>query len=524
MRRSSRRPKKPKNRSQAQPGRRRRTKAEIKEHKKKIRKKQDALRAEMAKAMAQATNPALPNRVSQHTRVEDEAADREENVVRYLDTLRTQLSVLLKSLSAIKDFRNPKKIEHQLSLALFYGVLCFVFHTQSRRAANRQLTGPVLLEHLRQLLPELEKLPHQDTLNRILSGIDVEDIANIHLEMIKRLIKNKKFNRWLIHGCYPIAIDGTQKHTSRDELSPEWLARRINAGKDNEFTQYFVYVLEASLVFANGLRLPLMSEFLNYAEGDTDNSKQDCELKAFHRMAERLKTAFPNLQIMLLLDGLYPNGPVFETCRNKEWQFMIVLQDGSLPSIWEEYRGLRRLEVNNRFQQNWGDRKQRFEWVNAIDYYFGEKQRKKQTVHLVVCMEEWTEIDKETGKEVTKTSRHAWLSSEPLNQSNIHERCNLGARHRWGIETNILVEKRQGYQYEHRFSSDWNAMKGYHYLMHIGHALNALARYSESLAKVVKEKGVRGFIEYIRESLVTPWLDPETLFKRLNPKPQLRLV
>ena len=31
----------------------------------------------------------------------------------------------------------------------------------------------------------------------------------------------------------------------------------------------------------------------------------------------------------------------------------------------------------------------------------------------------------------------------------VHERCNLGARHRWGIESGILVEKHQGYQYEH---------------------------------------------------------------------------
>jgi hypothetical protein len=27
-----------------------------------------------------------------------------------------------------------------------------------------------------------------------------------------------------------------------------------------------------------------------------------------------------------------------------------------------------------------------------------------------------------------------------------HERCNLGARHRWGVEAGFLVEKHQGYQ------------------------------------------------------------------------------
>jgi len=75
-------------------------------------------------------------------------------------------------------------------------------------------------------------------------------------------------------------------------------------------------VLEANLVFYNGLTLPLMSEFLSYAEGDPDNHKQDCKLKAFNRLAERLKKEFPHLPVMVLLDGLYPNGPLMELCRN----------------------------------------------------------------------------------------------------------------------------------------------------------------------------------------------------------------
>ncbi|WP_186408796.1 hypothetical protein [Candidatus Accumulibacter aalborgensis] len=57
---------------------------------------------------------------------------------------------------------------------------------------------------------------------------------------------------------------------------------------------------------------------------------------------------------------------------------------------------------------------------------------------------------------MSKTSRHAWLSSQPLSHDNVHERCNLGARHRWGIEAGFLVEKHQGYHYERAFALDWN--------------------------------------------------------------------
>jgi hypothetical protein len=427
-------------------------------------------------------------------------------------------------LDKIKDFRNPKKIQHQLTMVLIYGLLCFVLQISSRREANRELTGPVFLSHLQELFPELEKLPHQDTLNRILSSIEVESIQDAHVAMIRRLIRNKKFNRWLIEGCYPIAIDGTQKHVRRDQVSVEWLQRRFNVDKDNEFTQYYVYVLEASLVFPNGLTLPLMTEFLNYTLGDTDNDKQDCETRAFHRLAQRLKSAFPRLKIMLLLDGLYPNGPVLQACRKYRWQFMIVLKDKSLPSVWEEYEGLKRLEPEQEANLIWGNRRQHFQWVNNIAYHYGNHQKKKQVVHLVVCEESWVEIDPETNASVNKSSRHAWLSSEPLNNSNLHQRCNLAARHRWGIEEAMLVEKHHGYQYEHCFSFNWNAMKGYHYLMHIGHMLNVLAHYSEALVEKVRQLGVRAFIRYIRETFLNPWFESERLKARLKPKPQLRLI
>jgi hypothetical protein len=141
----------------------------------------------------------------------------------------------------------------------------------------------------------------------------------------------------------------------------------------------------------------------------------------------------------------------------------------------------------------WGNRQQTFRWVNEIDYsYDGDnKNQKCLKVNVVVCEEKWIDIDPKTGEQVTLSSRHAWISSALLTKRNLHERCNLGARHRWNIEEEFLVEKRQGYQYKHLFSENWNAMKGYHYLMHLGHALNALAHYSEALCDVVIRMGIR---------------------------------
>ena len=267
-----------------------------------------------------------------------------------------------------------------------------------------------------------------------------------------------------------------------------------------------------------------MSEFSSYRDGDTGDNKQDCETKAFYRLAERLKKQFPSLRIMVLLDGLYPTGPVMELCRKNKWQFMIVLQDKSLPTVWQEFEALKELEPINRHKRIWGDRRQYFEWVNEIEYCYGPNEKKRQTIHVITCHEQWEEIDKKSNETVTKRSRHAWISSEPVNRGNVHERCNLGARSRWCIESGILVEKQHGYAYEHCFSYDWNAMKGYHYLMRLGHMINVFIQYSECFAKMIKELGVRGLIRFIRETIGAPWLDYALVQERLEKPFQLRLV
>lgn len=92
------------------------------------------------------------------------------------------------------------------------------------------------------------------------------------------------------------------------------------------------------------MEIPLMSEILSYTKGDTDNDKQDCELKAFYRLTSRLKATFPALKIMVLLDGLYAKGPVVEICRKNKWQFMILLKDGALPSVMKEFEVLSALD------------------------------------------------------------------------------------------------------------------------------------------------------------------------------------
>ena len=357
----------------------------IKEQRKARKQAQRELRRrQQAEGFSLPPSSTQPNQTSAYKDVEEERAARTEIVSEQIKVFRAMLPILLQRLSKIPDLRNPKKNKHKLTVLLIYGILCFAFQMSSRRQANREMTCPMFEENLRGLFPELEKLPHADTLARLLARIDVTQIEQAHLDMIDRLIRNKKFRRYLIRGCYPVAVDGTQKFSRAALWAAECLERKVRTKK-----------LEANLAFANGMVIPLLSEVLNAQEGDSQRDKQDCEQRAFHRLAQRLKNCFSRLSILLLLDGLYPNGPIIELCRRNNWDFMMVLQDKSLPSVWEELQGLKKFQSQNRLAQKWGDRRQQFWWVNDIPYDYKDPatgQSKTQKVHAVICEESWEEI------------------------------------------------------------------------------------------------------------------------------------
>ncbi|WP_333593341.1 transposase family protein [Aminobacterium colombiense] len=470
----------------------------------------------------------LPNRKSDLKTVDEEKAVVQRVTEEQLKIYVQLLPGLLKKLARIPDPRNPKKTKHQMRVMMLYGILMFVFQKTSRRETNRTMTTPQILENLQAVFPELADMPHQETLCRLLEKIDVGQIETLYLDMLKRLIRKKTFNNLLHKKRYLLAVDGTQKYVMNECWDERYLRRRIR-GKDGEH-QYYAYVLEAVLLFSNGMVLPLMSVFLENSveleciEND-DEWKQDCELKAFYRLAKRLKQEFPRLPFTLLMDGLYAKGPVMEICFKNKWKFMIMLKDNLLSSVWQEATGLMRLDTKGEYrcEQEWRGRTQVFRWANEIEYDYGLARLKTLTVHFVMCEESWEEIDKE-GCVALKTARYAWIFSDPISRKNVHEHCNLAARKRWLHENNILKEKHQGYQYEHIFSHDWNAMQGYHYLMHIARMLNEMALHSIYLIEQVKAVGIQSFIKDFYAAMAYRELDLERL-RRLRESPgQLRLV
>jgi len=454
-----------------------------------------------------------------------------EMTLEYARFLRLLLPGILVKLSRIDDPRDPSKIRHSLPLLLLFGILMFLSNCTSRRSANREIARNSLLSMIAEFVPGVNSMPHADTLARLLTdmNVNVEDIDRYYEVLITEFIRSDQFNA-VNPGRYLVAMDGTRKFTRKYQWDER--ALHINAD-DEEKQQHYVYVLEAVLIINNGMTLPLLTEILeNKATKKQDESKdsdqldnsfvltnkhtdnenkkaelseqaqkQQCETKAFHRLAERLKKLLGKGCVTLVLDGIYANGPVISRCKGYGWDFMIVLKNDCLKTVWEDFNGLRKIETDHVSQVQYGERWHEYHWSNDLEYIYGNNHQ-TLNLNLVTCTETWTEErPRSGGKPKMMKTTYAWLSSERLSSNNVSGLCET-ARLRWRIENHYLVVKRHGYTYSHCYSYDWNAMKGFHYLMKFGRFLNVLAAYSVSISPFVKVEGQRGFIRSIWRILI----------------------
>jgi hypothetical protein len=348
----------------------------------------------------------------------------------------------------------------------------FLFHLKARRQIGLLLrNGPSVCKF--QALFGVERFPHGDTLEATFSNLETDQIQEVVTAMTETLIRKKVLYSYRLFGIYFIvAIDGTGTISFSRRHCPHCLTRTRN-GK----TLYYHPVLEAKLITSNGFAFSLMTEFI---ENPADKAtKQDCELKAFYRLAERLKTRFPRLPILLSMDGLFAGGPTFDLCQGYGWKFMIVLKDDDLASVNEEFDALSKLQPENRLVWRTGKGaqiKQLFRWVDDIAYI--DSLKKEHTLSAIECLE--TKPDKEGQK---KTTKFKWVTNCHLSCKKIMTLSNDGGRMRWKIENEgFNVQKKGGYELEHAYTNHPNSAKVFYLLLQIAHLLAQLL-YKATLLK-----------------------------------------
>jgi len=386
----------------------------------------------------------------------------------------------VKWLGNISDPRFPEMIIYRSELLILVGIFLFMFKLGSRRNINFQLSKRELRENLTNWLKmegvkqkEIDRLAHGDTLEYLLKRVNPRCFSLVITAMINRLIRMRALDKFRLFGQdYLIAIDSTWELTFKSPHCEHCLRRKVGTDKSGQPVYvYYHPVLEAKLVTEGGLAFSVATEFIENIEFNEDDSfekqKQDCELKAFYRLAPKLKAAFPRLNICLVLDGLYAAKPVFDICQKFHWKYIVTFKEGAMPVVFQEFEALKKLAPKDCARIEQKGISQRYHWVNQIDY-------EGHGLNVLECAE--IEGDRKT--------RFVWLTNYAIGSSRNYVEIAKGGRCRWKIENQgFNTQKNGGYKLKHAYSLNNTALKNYYFLLQIAHMLNQLMEKGSLLKK-----------------------------------------
>jgi hypothetical protein len=405
-----------------------------------------------------------------------------------------------KLFKGVRDGRHREMITYPLEGLLSAGVLMYLFRLGARRQINYQLRGNAPSQAKFEAWFEVEEVPHGDTLNYAFKRVAPEEVQEVVCRMVATLIRKKVLYRWRLYGNFLVAVDGTGVLTFRARHCPYCLTKKLNNGEK----LYYHPVLEAKLLTANGFAFSLMTEFIENTDPHAD--KQDCELKAFYRLSQRLKARFPHLPICLLLDGLFAGGPTFQLCHDYDWRYLVVLQEDDLPQVHRTYDLVHSQTPQNHKQVRLEQQQeitQDYHWVKQIDYR--DSQERHHALNVLVCQET------KPSRQGDTTTTFKWLTNFIPTPHNVDTLANQAGRLRWKIENEgFNIQKNGGFHLEHPYSQNDTARKVFYYLLQIAYLLFQLMEKG-SLFRQAFPQGV-GSLKNIAFRLLEAWRN-----LRLNP-------
>ncbi len=411
-----------------------------------------------------------------------------------LHTIHQCFPDLFDRLRDIDDVRKKASPYEQAEL-LTACLAMFLFKEGSRNAMNNdRQEGKFRMNYVKLFKM---RLPHMDTVDTVMRRLSTEELDALKRSLVQTLLARRSLHKFRFLGqWFVVAVDATGVMSFSERHCEQCLTKTSKTGK----VTYFHTVLEAKLVCANGFSLSLETEWIENPVGDF--TKQDCERKAFKRLAATLKHHFPRLPICLATDGLYPNKPFFDICRQNEWSFIVTFEDGNLPSVWKTVKQRQifgsRNTAEERFQEGETTYHLTYSWEHALAYH-------DHTLQWFECRER-----RETPKKARQDSRFVYLTNLDIDAETIGDMVRTG-RLRWKIENEgFNAQKNLGYRLKHKYSRcSWRAAKNYYQCLQIAHLLNQLVELSQdakrllSGSKTLKHlwKHLIGFLTYSTISL-----------------------
>jgi hypothetical protein len=385
-------------------------------------------------------------------------------------------------LDRLPDSRDQDTIVYPRRFLAWWGIQLYLLQLGARRQLDFELRdgGPLVLANLNRLAETAQTtLPVHDTLDHYLEHSNLAGWERLRTQMNQRLLRMKVFDAARLLGQPVLLIDATGVLCFHRRHCPHCLVQRH--GKQ---TLYLHHVLEAKWLGPGGVVASLDSEFIENADAadktgrSAEEIKQDCELKALHRMLPRLKKAYPQLRFVLSLDSLYGCGALFALAKRFGWSFVVTFKEGRTPSLWQEFQALLPQCPDNVVTQSADGRVQRFRWVNQLHYEDSEHRSWK--LNALECTE--TTAD--------GTHYFAWLTPLPVNRKTVADIAQKGGRDRWKVENEgFNRQKNSGLNLQHVYSIDPQKWKAYYLLLQIAFLITQLLERGRLLRRLAEEIG-----------------------------------
>jgi len=364
-----------------------------------------------------------------------------------------------------------KKASHyELSAHLTACLAMFLFKTGSRNQYNQHREDLQFQENYEKLFGFA--MPHGDSVHNVITLLNEEQIEQLKQKMVKVLLERKTFHKSRYRGkWFRVAIDGS----GVVNFDYQHCDQCLHSTSKNGTTHYYHHVLDARLITPNGFSISIATVWIENPEKGS-YKKQDCERKAFIRLAACLKKAFPRLPLIILADGLYPYEGFFAVCQANQWAFQTTFKDGNLPTVWREVYAQGSIQLANhhteiRYHSGGKTVIQEFCWITDIDY-------KGYVVNWMECRE--TTREKRTNEagieeEYSEESSFVHLTNLPLSKKNIAKSIQTG-RMRWKIENEgFNTLKNSGYGMTHKWARvSYQGLKNYYQFMQMAHLIHQL--------------------------------------------------
>ena len=383
-----------------------------------------------------------------------------------VNILKQYFPKLVDKFEKLTDTRHQSYIEYQMSVITITRLLGLLCGIKSMRNTTEKLNTEETIKNISNLLGiELEEIPHYDTINNVFENIEIEELRKIQKYMVITLIRSKMFDKYRYKGKYfQIVIDGTGIMSFKERHCKHCLKKTYNKGTEEEKTIYYHYVLEAKLVVGD-IVISLDSEFVENEKEDIE--KQDCEIRAFYRMAKRIKKEYPKLPIIISGDALYACEPVITTCKENKWEYILRLKEERLKLLGEEIKCLEKAE-----------KQEEIKYWNNLKY--GEVRTEKEA-NVIKYYEKKKEI----------ITEFMWITSFKITEKNKKELVYYG-RQRWKIENEgFNMQKNGTFDIEHIYSMNYNAMKAHYFFIQFAHTIRQLlekgVKYVKELKMSIKE-------------------------------------